>query len=143
MRWLRKERDLIGLIMIWGLLLQSLVLPVSTTAHATALATRADAAGLICTTRSSSPVPAGTFGPEEHKQSQNGVDCQCCTMNCRHGCGGSCGGVLGAFAYLVTPRSVTMTLAQGPDGPAAYDVALLAEGQPRAPPQAKLPNAFS
>ena len=143
MRWLRKERDLIGLIMIWGLLFQSLVIPVSATAHAAAQATGADAARLICTTRSSSPVPAGTFGPEQHNQSHNSADCHCCTMNCRHGCGGSCGGILGAFAYLVTPRSASMSLAQRPDAPAAYDVALLAEGQPRAPPQAKLSNAFS
>jgi hypothetical protein len=134
MRWLRKERDLIGLFMTWGLLLQSLVLPISTTAHAAALAMDLDTAGLICTTRSSSPIPAGAFGPEEHKQTQNNAECPCCTMNCRHGCGGSCGGVLGAFAYFVTTRSGTMSVAQGPYAPAAYDVALLAEGQPRAPP---------
>ncbi len=136
MRWLRKERDLIGLIMIWGLLLQSLVLPVSTTAHAAASAMGVDAAGLICTTRSASPVPLGTFEPEEHKQGQNSAECQCCTMNCRHGCGGSCGGVLGAFAYLMTPRSAAMAVALETTDALAYDANLLIGTQPRAPPQA-------
>ena len=137
MRWLRKERDLIGLIMIWGLLLQSLVIPFSSTAHAAMLATRADSAGIICKTRTASAVPAGTFAPDEQKQSQNSADCQCCHMSCRQGCGGTCGGgLLGAFAYLVTPHSAFLSAAEKADTPAAYDAGLFAESRPRAPPLA-------
>lgn len=137
MRWLRKERDLIGLIMIWGLLLQSLVIPFSTTAHAAMQATGSESAGIICTTRTASPVPAGTFALDEQKQSQNSADCQCCHMSCRQGCGGACGGgILGAFAYLVTPHSAALTATQGRTAKAVYDAALLAESQPRAPPLA-------
>ncbi|MDJ0514202.1 MAG: hypothetical protein QNJ62_12245 [Methyloceanibacter sp.] len=136
MRWLRKERDLIGLIMIWGLLLQSLVVPISTTAHAATPATDEVSAGVICTTRTASPVPAGTFAPDEQRQSHKGPDCQCCHMNCRHGCGGTCGGVLGAFAYMVTPRAVVIAAAQKSAVHALYDAALQIESQPRAPPHA-------
>jgi len=134
MRWLRKERDLIGLIMVWGLLLQSLVIPVSSTAHAAMLATGLESASIICGTRAQSPIPAGTFTPDEQRQSQKGPDCQCCHMNCRQGCGGACGGVLGAFAYLVTPRSTALFAVDGATATVAYDSGLLAEGQPRAPP---------
>ncbi|WP_208430884.1 hypothetical protein [Methyloceanibacter caenitepidi] len=137
MRWLRKERDLIGLIMIWGLLLQSLVIPMSSTAHAAMLASGSDTAGIICTTRTASPVPAGTFAPGEQKQSQNSADCQCCHMSCRQGCGGMCGGTgLGAFAYLVTPHRAFLSAAEKANTPAAYDAGLFAESQPRAPPLA-------
>lgn len=137
MRWLRKERDWIGLVMVWGLLLQSLVIPVSTTAHAAMLATGSDSAGIICTTRTASQVPPGTFEPDGQKQSQNTADCQCCHMSCRQNCGGMCGGaVLGAFAYLVTPESAALSAARRHGGQTVYDATLLAEGQPRAPPQA-------
>ena len=136
MRWLRKERDLIGLIMIWGLLLQSLVIPVSSIAHAAMLATGSDSAGIICTTRTASAVPAGTFTPEEQKQSQNSADCQCCHMCCRQGCGGTCGGLLGAFAYLVTPHRAFLSAAEKANTLPAYDAGLFAESQPRAPPLA-------
>lgn len=137
MRWLRKERDLIGLIMIWGLLLQSLVIPMSSTAHAAMLAAGSDSAGVICTTRTASPVPAGSFAPDEQKQSKNSADCQCCHMSCRQGCGGMCGGAgLGAFAYLLTPHSTVLSAVEVASAPAVYDAALLAESQPRAPPQA-------
>jgi len=136
MRWLRKQRDLIGLIMIWGLLLQSLVLPVSTAAHAATPATGEVAAGLICTTRTASPVPAGTFAPDEQRQSHKGPDCQCCHMNCRHGCGGTCGGLLGAFAYIVGPRAVAITAAQKSMTHALYDATVQIESRPRAPPLA-------
>ena len=137
MRWLRKERDWIGLIMVWGLLLQSLVIPVSTTAHAAMLATGSDSAGIICTTRTSSQVPPGTFAPDSQKQSQNGADCQCCHMSCRQGCGGACGGaVLGTFAYLVAPGSLASPASQNRHAQAVYDAALLAQSQPRAPPRA-------
>ena len=137
MRWLRKERDLIGLIMIWGLLLQSLVIPMSSTAHAAMLATGSDTAGIICTTRTASAVPLGTFAPDEQKQSQNSADCQCCHMSCRQGCGGMCGGTgLGAFAYLLTPHTAVLSAAETANGPAFYDAGALTESQPRAPPLA-------
>lgn len=136
MRWLRRERDWIGLMMIWGLLLQSLVIPVSTTAHAAMMATGSESASIICAPRSASPVPAGTFAPDEQNHSHNGIDCTCCHINCRHGCGGACGAVLGAFAYLVTPRSTALSAVPVSTAQAVYDATLLAQGQPRAPPLA-------
>ena len=141
MRWLRKERDFITLIMVWGLLLQSLVIPFSTTAHAAMLASGSDGTGILCTTRTASPVPSGTFalGPQKQdpqKQSQNGPDCQCCHMACRQSCGGACGGLLPSFAYLVLPSPASQPLAQARLEARAYDLALLAEAQPRAPPHA-------
>lgn len=136
MRWLRKERDLITLIMDWGLLLQSLVIPFSTTAHAAMLAAGSDSTGVLCTTRTASPVPSGTFAPDPQKQSQNSADCQCCHMACRQSCGGACGGLLPSFAYLVLPSPAGQPLAQARLKAPAYDLARLADARPRAPPHA-------
>lgn len=136
MRWLRKERDFITLVMVWGLLLQSLVVPFSTTAHAAMLAFGSENTGVICTTRTASPAPAGTFAPDPQKQSQNGADCQCCHMSCRQSCGGGCGGLLPSFAYLVLPSQKAQPLAQTRLDAPAYRLALLADAQPRAPPHA-------
>ena len=137
MRWLRKERDLIGLVMVWGLLLQSLVIPVSARAHATARASGLDALGILCTSRDSSSVPVGTFAPDPQKQSNNGPDCQCCHMACRQGCGGICGGgILPTFVRVLLPSKTALADRSRSVEVLALDSASLAEGHPRAPPLA-------
>lgn len=136
MGWLRKERDLIGLVMVWGLLLQSLIIPFSTSAHAAARTSDADVFGIICTSGTSTPVPNSAFDPDRSKQSRNGSDCKCCHMSCSHSCGGSCGGLLGALAYVIRPQTGAVSDAALSQAPAAYDTIWLANAQPRAPPGA-------
>jgi len=134
MRWLRKERDFIGLVMVWGLLLQSLVIPFSTTAHAAMLATGFESASIICTTRTASQIAPGTFSPDGQKQSRSSADCQCCHMSCRQGCGGTCGGFLPSFASVTWPRSVPVAATRQPGAPQSAALARLTQAGPRSPP---------
>ena len=108
MRWLRTQRDLIGLIAVWGILLQSLALPFATGLHAATLASNDADFALLCSTRGtiSATVPGAT--PEDQSQNRNGADCPC-SMACHAGCGAACaGGLLPSFARVLLPGDATL-----------------------------------
>ena len=136
MHWLRKQCDLLGLVVTFGLLLQSLVIPLSTGAHAAALASGLDFASIFCTTRTSTLVPDGTFAPETEKQSKSGSACQACHVACRKGCGPTCGdGFLPTFARVELPgASPYAALAMQTETPAPI-AAQTDHARPRDPPR--------
>lgn len=116
MRWLRTQRDMIGLIAVWGLLLQSLAVPFSMGAHAAPHAAGDIAASgmniaLQCATPGAISTPVLALVPEGEKQSQNGSDCGCCNMACHASCGGTCGGLLPAYARVALPGDAILTAA--------------------------------
>lgn len=124
--WLRKQRDLIVLVVAWGILLQSIVLPFTTGLHAATLTSEPMEASILCT---SSGMAAFQERPA---QSHKTPDCQCCHMACRQGCGG----ILPTFARVPLPSSTviavdTRRLDAPAPGPARH-----AAAQPRAPPRA-------
>ncbi len=103
MRWLRTQRDLIGLVAVWGILLQSLALPFSSGLHAAAFASADADFTLICTTRGTISSKAPGIAPEDRKQSRKGAGCPC-SMACHAGCANACGGgVLPTFARAALP----------------------------------------
>ncbi len=130
MGWLRKERDLIGLVVAWGILLQSIVLPFTTGLHAATLTSESVEASVLCTTRSAAAVPA--LPAQSHKT----PDCQCCHMACRQGCGGMCGGILPSFARVILPSSTVVAVAEPSRDTPAPQSAWHTAAKPRAPPLA-------
>ena len=131
MGWLRKQRDLIGLVVVWGILLQSLVLAFTTGLHAATLTSEPFEASIICTSR------GVAVTPDEKKQSNNSSGCQCCHMSCRQACGGACGGgILPAFARVALPSSTVIAVSTPRLDARAPEPAWQATAQPRAPPRA-------
>jgi len=131
MGWLRKQRDLIGLVVVWGILLQSLALSFTTALHAASLVSGPFEASIICTSRGVAVAPGDT------KQSNNSSDCQCCQMSCRQACGGACGGgLLPTFARVPLPSSAVLAVATARLDVRAPEPARHATAQPRAPPRA-------
>lgn len=131
MRRLRAQRDLIGLIAVWGLLLQSLAVPFSSGLHAAALAAVDADFALICTRLGplSSTVPG--LAPEGRKQNRKGADCPG-SMACHAGCGGFFG-ELPAFARVMLPGEGRVAAAGRPHArPALED--LRGRNHARAPP---------
>jgi hypothetical protein len=129
MRWLRKQRDLIGLFLVWGILLQALALSFTTGLHAATLLSGSEAS-IICTSRGVAVTPDGS------KQSNKGPDCQCCHMACRQACGGGCGGILPSFARVPLPSSKVIAFVTPRFDTDAAEQAKHATAQPRAPPRA-------
>jgi hypothetical protein len=131
MGWLRKQRDLLGLVVVWAILLQSIALPFTTGLHAATLTSGPAEASIICTSRGTAVTP------ESPRQSNKGSDCQCCHMSCRSSCGGGCGGgILPTFARVALPsRTVIASAAPRLDAPAPTQATRPAT-QPRAPPRA-------
>ena len=138
MRWLRTQRDMIGLIAVWGILLQSLAIPFSSGLHAATLASGDAAASganfaLLCTTRGtiSSKVPG--LAPDGQSQNRNGPDCPC-SMACHAGCASACGGgVLPSFARVALPGDAILAAAS-PSFRALAASSLRYGAHPRAPP---------
>jgi hypothetical protein len=129
MGWLRKERDLIGLVVVWTILLQSIVLPFTTGLHAATLTSGAPEGGIICTSRGTAVTP------ESPAQKNSGSDCQCCHMSCRQSCGGGCGGgILPTFVRVPLPSSALIAVAEPRSVAPAPQPAKHATSQPRAPP---------
>jgi hypothetical protein len=128
MGWLRKERDLIGLVVVWTLLLQSIVLPFTSGLHAATLMAGPGESSILCTSR-------GTAVSQELPgQSHKTPECQCCHMSCRQGCGSALGGILPDFARVPLP-SPTVIATGGPRLDAsAPQPATHHSAQPRAPP---------
>jgi len=128
--WLRKERDFIGLVVVWTILLQSIVLPFTTGLHAATLMPGPGEGNILCTSRGTA------VSPELPGQSHKKPDCQCCHMSCRQGCGSALGGILPDSAREPLPSSIVLAIA-GPhrDAPAPR-AARHAAAQPRAPPLA-------
>jgi len=129
MSWLRKERDLIGLVVVWTILLQSIVLPFTSGLHAATL-TSGPQSNILCTSRGNVAIPGQ---PGQNRQKP---DCQCCHMSCRQSCGSACGGILPDLARVPLPSSTVIAitgprLEAPPARPAKHDSA-----QPRAPPLA-------
>ncbi|MEZ5826884.1 MAG: hypothetical protein R3D30_07195 [Hyphomicrobiales bacterium] len=127
MGWLRKERDLIGLVVVWTILLQSIVLPFTTGLHAAMLVS--GEASILCTSRG---VAVDQKLPAQDNQKP---DCQCCHMACRLACTGS-SGILPTLARVPLPSSAFLVVAAPrPEAPALRSTIPLA-AQPRAPPLA-------
>lgn len=131
MSWLRKQRDLLGLVVVWALLLQSIALPFTTGLHAAVLTSDSAQASIICTSRGTAVTP------ESPRHSNKGSDCQCCHMSCRSSCGGACGGgILPTFARVPLPsRAIIASAAPRLEAPAPTRISHPAT-QPRAPPRA-------
>lgn len=124
MGWLRTQRDIIGLVAIWGLLLQGLAIPFASGLHAAALSSDDDFA-LVCATPGASSAPGQT--------PRNGPDCQC-PMACHAGCGGACGGgLLSTFARVVLPGEWHAPVVTSPRARIAQP-ALAHDNGARAPP---------
>lgn len=130
MAWLRKQRDLVGLIVVWGILLQALAFSFTTGLHAATLVSGASEASIICTSR------GVAVSPDNPRQSNKGPDCQCCHMSCRQACGGGCGGILPTFARVPLPSSTVIAYVAPRFDVDAVDSAGYAAAHPRAPPQA-------
>ena len=130
MGWLRKQRDLLGLLVVWAILLQSIALPFTTGLHAATLSSEPGQASILCTSRGT------VVTPESPGHTNKGSDCQCCQMSCRPGCGGACDGILPNFARVPLPSStVIAVITPGLDAPTATPAGHAA-AQPRAPPHA-------
>lgn len=130
MGWLRKQGDLIGLVVAWGILLQSIVLPFTTGLHAATLTSEPMEASILCTSRGMAAFQ------ELPAQSHKTPDCQCCLMACRQGCGGMCGGILPSFARVALPSSTVIAVAEpGLDAQSPQSAWHIA-AKPRAPPLA-------
>jgi hypothetical protein len=127
MGWLRKESDLIGLVVVWAILLQSIVLPFTTGLHAAMLVS--GEASILCTSRG---VAVDQKLPGQENQKPN---CECCHMACRLACSGS-SGILPTLARVPLHSSAFLVVAAPrPDVPALKSTTPLAP-QPRAPPLA-------
>jgi hypothetical protein len=130
MGWLRKERDFIGLVVVWTLLLQSIVLPFTTGLHAAALMSGSEESRILCTSRGAA-VSQELPGPG-HKN----PDCQCCHMSCRQGCGSALGGILPDFARVPLPSSTVIAIPDPRLDAPTPQPARHRSAQPRAPPLA-------
>ncbi len=130
MGWLRKERDLLGLLVVWAILLQSIALPFTTGLHAATLTSEAGQASILCTSRGTAVTP------ESPGQNNKGPDCQCCHMFCRSGCGSACGGILPTFARVPLPSSTVIAVDILHLDATTPTPARHAAAQPRAPPRA-------
>ncbi len=128
MGWLRKERDLIGLVVVWTILLQSIVLPFTTGLHAATLISGSAEAGIICASRGTAVTP------ESPAQKNQGSDCQCCHMSCRQGCSGMGSGILPTFVRVRLPSSPVIAATVPSSDTLAPQLAKHATIQPRAPP---------
>ena len=128
MGWLRKQRDLIGLVVVWTILLQSIVLPFTTGLHAAVLTGAPAEASIICTSRGT---PVTQLPGQSHKK----PDCQWCHMSCRQGCGG-CSGILPTFARVLLSSAAVLAVAAPRREAPAPQAAGHAVAQPRAPPLA-------
>ncbi|HUU67384.1 MAG TPA: hypothetical protein VMW57_08930 [Methyloceanibacter sp.] len=129
MGWLRKERDLIGLVVVWTILLQSIVLPFTSGHHAATLVSGSESS-ILCTSQGT------VVAPEKPTQNRQNSDCQCCHMSCRQGCGSAHGGILPDLARVPLPSSTVIAVAEPRlDAPSARP-AKHHSAQPRAPPLA-------
>ena len=138
MRWLRTQRDMIGLIAVWGILLQSLAIPFSTGLHAATLASGDGAAGgadfaLLCTTRGTISSKVAGIAPDGQTENRNGAGCPC-SMACHAGCASACGGgVLPGFARVALPGDAILATSSSLHAQVA-GTKLLHLKEPRAPP---------
>ena len=127
MGWLRKERDLIGLVVVWAILLQAIILPFTSGLHA-GTRTSGPQSNILCTSRGTVVIP------DQPGQGHKKPDCQCCHMSCRQG--SACGGILPGLARVPLPSSTVITIAGPRLGAPASTTAKHTSAQPRAPPLA-------
>jgi hypothetical protein len=96
MGWLRRDKDLIGLVLPWGILVQALILSFTAGVHAATLAAE-PAATILCTTKGAL---AGTDVPGKSHQAPH----WCCSLACRIACGAAhAGGILPTTARVPLP----------------------------------------
>jgi hypothetical protein len=74
MGWLRGNRDVIGLVLAWALLLQAAILGFTSAAHTAALTAQAGEAPIICSRDGLKQTP-------QPKHQKHG--CECCLTSCR------------------------------------------------------------
>jgi hypothetical protein len=128
MNWLRRDKDCIALVIVWGLLLQAAILSFTSGAHAAMLASGGSV--VLCTAK------GAVIGRQLPGQNHQKADCQCCTMSCRAACAGSCGGIIPIAFRAPLPASV-----EAPAKPPRFlgprlKTAEASAAQPRAPPLA-------
>jgi hypothetical protein len=126
MGWLRRDKDCIALVVIWGVLLQAVVLSFASGAHAAAIASGGSI--VLCTARGA--VIARQLPGQNHQK----ADCQCCAMSCRAACGGTSAGLVPLAFRVPLPAS-----AKAPVNPPRivareHQSAEISPAQPRAPP---------
>jgi hypothetical protein len=129
MGWLRKERDLIGLVAVWTILLQSIILPFTSGLHAAALLSGTEGT-VFCSSRGAGAARE-LPGPNHRKP-----DCPCCHMSCRNACGSAHGGILPTEVRVPLPSSAVITVAAPRVDAPALRSARHRSAQPRAPPLA-------
>jgi hypothetical protein len=129
MGWLRKERDLIGLVAVWTILLQSIILPFTSGLHAAALLSGTEGT-VFCSSRAAGAARE-LPGPNHRKP-----DCPCCHMSCRNACGSAHGGILPTLARVPLPSSTVIAVAALRLDAPALRSARHRSAQPRAPPLA-------
>jgi hypothetical protein len=128
MGWLRREKDCIGLVVAWAILVQAVILSFTSGLHAATLAAQPGQAVVICTARGA--VIARQLPGQSHQK----TDCQCCSMACRSACGGSCGGILPIALRVPLPASVQVPADRPNFEVPAVKSAEVFSGPPRAPP---------
>lgn len=128
MGWLRRDKDCIALVAVAALLLQAILLSVTSGLHA---ATLASGNGFIlCTTR------GAITGKQLPGENHRGADSQCCSMSCRLACSGTGGGIVPIASRLPLP-AFAAARADAPLYRAPQDYsAETVSAQPRAPPYA-------
>ncbi|MGH6866618.1 MAG: hypothetical protein ACREDO_10730 [Methyloceanibacter sp.] len=127
MGWLRREKDVIDLFVVWAILLQALTFSFTAGLNAAAMTSSAGDA-VLCTSRGVAVVPNA---PAPSHQTP---DCQHCVMACRQGCGSSCGGILPALARVQLPSSpIVAAVAPEPAEPVLKSAHVFS-AEPRAPP---------
>lgn len=128
MGWLRRDKDCIGLVVAWAILIQAVILSFTSGLHAATLASEPGGSVVLCTSK------GAVIGRQLPGQSHQKPDCQCCSIACRLACGGSCGGLLLIAARVPLPPSASVRV-KGPgiDAP-VLKLAGAFSAQPRAPP---------
>jgi hypothetical protein len=127
MRWLRREKDWLGLVLAWALFAQSFILGFASTLHAAEALARGGT-GVICSAK-------GTAGPQAPGPAGQKSDCPCCVAACRTACHMAAAGLPGGCAIPLPGFAVLG------DGQLHDDALLRATAErfavrPRAPPLA-------
>ena len=128
MGWLRNDKDLIGLVLAWAILLQAVIFSFTSGAHAASVASEAASASILCTTNG-----LHTAGDVPSKKQQ--APHWCCTLACRLACGTThAGGLLPTAERVPLPifKAIAVPL-RLPDAPKANASRSLS-APPRAPP---------
>ncbi|MET0688119.1 MAG: DUF2946 family protein [Methyloceanibacter sp.] len=126
---LRKNRDCIGLMLAWAILVQAVILSFTSGVHAATLAAGAGGGSVLCTTRAPG-------GEQIRAEPPHQSDWQCCATACRLACSATTAGLLPEAERVLLPAfafaMVQLPHAETP-APRLHDAF---SSRPRAPPLA-------